>query len=426
MSPIFQAEGALPPDHPTYVPRYGVDNPAFVTAMSGQILHIIAPRQTGKSSLLKRLKYRLVEEGWRCVYLDLSRLMNLTPTQWYIELGKLLTGELTPGEFPTITNQLELRHYLINISLSWRDRLPRISLLFDEVEAVLKVQSDPSSSFSDAFFMTLRNLYIDRDTYNGYLTIALAGAVSPNSLVKDTSISPFNVGQKIGLDDFTQTEARVLTEHLWELGLTVEDSAHQTIYSWTSGHPYLTQCICFQLEKRVRDHHLHTITSKEVDYVVQETFLTPANPLLRDSNVGHVAKMVQYLPEAAQKLWLRLQKREAISMRDIDSNTYLDLYLTGACKAHGERIAIRNRIYEEVFTIKVLPEPERDKPLPSLESVAEANNESLPSYEPAISTTLPKAGEQFLEGTELDRIIKLIHYAINGMGEHELQNVLAA
>src|SRR5712692_615250 len=283
MSFIFQAEGALPADHPTYVPRYGVDNSAFVTAMSGQILHTIAPRQMGKSSLLKRLKYRLMEEGWRCVYLDLSRLMNLMPTQWYIELGNLLAGELTPGEFPTITNQLELRHYLINISLTWRGRPPRIALLFDEVEAVLKVQSEPSSSFSDAFFMTLRNLYIDRDTYNGYLTIALAGAVSPDSLVKDKSISPFNVGQKIGLDDFTQAESRILTEHLRELGLTVEDSAHQTIYEWTNGHPYLTHAICFELEKSVRDHHLLTITSKEVNHVVQQTFLTSTNPLLRDS-----------------------------------------------------------------------------------------------------------------------------------------------
>src|SRR6266568_338192 len=119
MSFIFQAGGALPANHLAYVLRHNVDNPAFVTAINGEILHIIAPRQTGKTSLLKRLKYRLLEEGWRCVYLDLSRLMNLTPTQWYIELGNLLASELTPGEFTTITNQVELRHYLINISLPW-------------------------------------------------------------------------------------------------------------------------------------------------------------------------------------------------------------------------------------------------------------------------------------------------------------------
>lgn len=354
MSFIFQAGGPLQANHLAYVLRHDVDNLAFVTAINGEILHIIAPRQTGKTSLLKRLKYRLLEEGWRCVYLDLSRLMNLTPTQWYIELGNVLTGELTPGEFTKITNQVELRHYLINISLSWRGRLPHIALLFDEVEAVLKVQSEQVSSFSDAFFMTLRNLYNDQDSYNGYLAIALAAAVNPISLVKDTSISPFNYGQKINLDDFTLAEASILTEHLLELGLTVEDSTHQTIYEWTSGHPYLTHCICFELEKRVRNHHLLTITSKDVNHVVRQTFLTPTNPLLRDSNVAHVARMVQYLPESAQKLWLRLQKGEVISMRAIDDDTQLDLYLTGACKTQGEHIVIRNRIYEELFTIKVL------------------------------------------------------------------------
>ena len=136
--------------------------------------------------------------------------------------------------------------------------------------------------------------------------------------------------------------------------------------------------------------------------------------------------MMQYLPEAAQKLWLRLQKRETISMRDIDSNTYLDLYLTGACKAHGERIAIRNRIYEEVFIIKVLPQLEPDKPPPSLEPIAEANNESFPSYEPPISTALPKTGEQFLEGKELTRLIDLIDYAISDKSKYKIQNILVA
>ena len=47
--------------------------------------------------------------------------------------------------------------------------------------------------------MTRRNLYSQRNDYEGTIVVALAGAVNPGDLVKDPDISPFNVGEEIGL-----------------------------------------------------------------------------------------------------------------------------------------------------------------------------------------------------------------------------------
>src|SRR5260370_31373601 len=95
--------------------------------------------------------------------------------------------------------------------------------------------------------MMLSGLINERDSYNGTFVVALAGATDPKNFVKNPDISPFNVGQKISLDDFTAIEAKRLTLHLAELGIQVDNDVHQAIYYWTQGQPYLTQRICYEI-----------------------------------------------------------------------------------------------------------------------------------------------------------------------------------
>ncbi len=215
MSPIFQTSGALSAQHPTYIERHA-DQEALHAALDGEYLHLVAPRQTGKTSLLKRLAFKLTDLGWRCAYVDLSTFMDLPKLDWYDRLGRALACYLTPAEVPALTNQIDLRSYLLDRALSWQHDQPCIAILFDEVEGAGKARDIDGKAFSDTFFMTLRNLYIQRDDYNGILIVALAGAVDPADLVKDSDISPFNVGVEVVLDDFTRSEALLLTKSLSE------------------------------------------------------------------------------------------------------------------------------------------------------------------------------------------------------------------
>src|SRR5947209_3886666 len=109
MTFIFQAGGPLPDDHPVYVIRQA-DADAFGSAIIGnsEILKVVAPRHLGKSSLLKRLRHRLLEEGWRCCYIDLSILMKLPRYEWYASLGDFLSSELTPGNNQGLKNHIEM------------------------------------------------------------------------------------------------------------------------------------------------------------------------------------------------------------------------------------------------------------------------------------------------------------------------------
>jgi hypothetical protein len=299
----------------------------------------------GKTSLLKRLARRLGGMNWRCAYVDLATLMDLPKPKWYTELGKSLSETLTPGQVPALANQVDLRDYLVNQALPWPKGQPCIALFLDEVEGAGKVRASDGNPFSDTFFMVLRNLYIQRDDYEGTIVVAMAGAVNPDELVRDPDISPFNVGQEVGLDDFTPTETQSLTSNLGALKVEVDGAVHQAIYNWSSGHPYLTQRICAELERSIEDDSITALTSDHVDRAVEQ-IINPTNPLQQDKNLRHVTKMLDRLSPKANNLWARLQAGESVSRREV---SFLELYLTGAVKAQAERLVIRNRIYASKF-----------------------------------------------------------------------------
>ncbi|HEU5375497.1 MAG TPA: AAA-like domain-containing protein [Ktedonobacteraceae bacterium] len=346
---VFQAGGALPANHPSYTLREEVDNAALVALSTNRMLNVIAPRQVGKTSLLHRLKYLLSEEGWQCAFVDLSLLIDLSMADWYTELGNMLAYQLTPEHSLALTNHIGMRQYLIQQALVQADGKRRVALLFDEVESAARGRNERGQPFSDSFFMTLRNLYNERYDYEGDLAVALAGAVNPVNLVKDQSISPFNVGLNLSLEDFTQAETRGLTEHLSRLGVIVSTPAHQAIYTWTNGHPYLTQRICIELEQEMSKSSPTEITVEDVERTVRRVFLQVANPLSQDSNLRHTSKMLQNLPEPAQRLWQRIQKGEVVTLMNADMATFQDLSITGALKAQDGHIVVRNRIYEGIL-----------------------------------------------------------------------------
>src|SRR5207248_461812 len=83
------------------------------------------------------------------------------------------------------------------------------------------------------------------------LTFCLLGVASPSDLIRDTRMTPFNIGRRIELTDFTEEEAEIL-----RIGLEVGDLGTpgrsekearlllKRVLYWTGGHPYLTQRLC--------------------------------------------------------------------------------------------------------------------------------------------------------------------------------------
>lgn len=100
-----------------------------------------------------------------------------------------------------------------------------------------------SLSFStDAFFAGIRQCYVGRaeNPRLQRLCFCLLGTATPADLVADTRTTPFNIGRRIEVQDFTAAEAAPLAQGLGERGT----SLLSRVLSWTGGHPYLTQRLC--------------------------------------------------------------------------------------------------------------------------------------------------------------------------------------
>jgi hypothetical protein len=114
-------------------------------------------------------------------------------------------------------------------------RAGRIVMFVDEIDAV---RSLPFST--DEFFAAIRELY-NRHTEEAEverLTFCLLGVASPSDLIRDTRTTPFNIGQRIELNDFTDDEAEPLSKGLGREDKTAAKLLKRILY-WTGGHPYL-------------------------------------------------------------------------------------------------------------------------------------------------------------------------------------------
>src|SRR5262249_2492069 len=121
-------------------------------------------------------------------------------------------------------------------------------VFLDEIDAV---RSLPFST--DEFFAAIRECYNrrTRDPAFERLTFCLLGVAAPTDLIRDTRMTPFNIGKRIELTDFTEEEADIL-----RVGMEVGDlrtpgrpekearALLKRILYWTGGHPYLTQQLC--------------------------------------------------------------------------------------------------------------------------------------------------------------------------------------
>ncbi len=342
----FYTSGALPRDYPGYISR-PADYAAWRALQQGKLIYTIAPRQVGKTSLLKRLAARLSDQGWCCCQVDLATFGNLERAHWFQRIGERIAqachATAAIADLDGLVDQQAFRTFLLDtIGLRNPAAPARLALFFDEVEGLRGME------FSDDFLMTLRDLYQHREDYPGHLLISFAGAVDPQALIKDQSISPFNIAEEITLNDFTAAETQQLTGYLEQMNLPVEAAVHAQLYAWTGGHPYLTQRLCEIITTWADTRAISRITPEVVDRAVQTGLLAPRS---RDKNIKHVeSKLYELLSESprpldapAQKLWQRLRLGEPVYSTEPG---FYALYLTGAvAEASDGQIQLRNRIY---------------------------------------------------------------------------------
>ncbi|MBI3416141.1 MAG: AAA-like domain-containing protein [Verrucomicrobia bacterium] len=398
---FFVTGGTLRHDAPSYVERRA-DQDLYAGLLAGEFCYVLTSRQMGKSSLMVRTVKRLRADGAAVAVLDLTAIgQNLTPEQWYdglvARLGQQLDLEdellnfwranpqwgplqrwLTALE-KVILPALELRPArLANVHRELHaardtglESEVRLVVFIDEIDVV---RSLPFST--DEFFAALRECYNRRtnEAVFNRLTFCLIGVATPSDLIRETRMTPFNIGRRIELTDFTEAEVSPLVNGLASLHRDDENAVVggrevlQRILYWTGGHPYLTQRLCRAVVEVISEPASATaagvdgvrkqpparkFSAKLVDTLCAELFLSH-RARERDDNLIFVReRLLNAQTDRASLLHLYERVRAGRKVADDETNALVGiLHLAGIVHGRAGRLHLRNRIYSRVFDLR--------------------------------------------------------------------------
>ncbi len=293
--------------------------------------YMLAPRQSGKSSLIKHTMDRLPAENLRGILIDLSVLSPDALKNYDIFLDEFFAaclkglGARQPG--PTSGTFLErLTEALERCS-------QQMVLFLDEVDVL------SHAPFKDNLFSAIRSAFnqrVEKELGFDRVQFVLAGAAKPSELISDSYRSPFNVGEAIELADFTEAEVARIEAGLRKSPATVAKGISEVLYRHASGSVYLTQLILERLWEEGVRHPDQSLTTASVEGVVDQIVASAA----KDLHFSNIYKLLQR-DAAALDVLQRLLRNQAVNEADREV-----LLHTGV---GGKNRPFRNLIYERVF-----------------------------------------------------------------------------
>jgi len=349
---FYTAGGTLKATAPSYIER-AADKQLLEAIRKRHFCYVLTPRQLGKSSLMVRTAFQLKKDGMQSAIIDLTGIgTDLNLEAWY-------SGQLQriAKQLPLRTNYLDWwqqqRHlgavqrfssFLTDVVL--KEVVEPVVVFVDEIDTTLSLPK-----YSDDYFAAIRALYNDR-TINPELerlTFVLLGVVSPSDLIKDPQRTPFNIGRRIPLTDFTLEEAQALAAGLAPVADLALALLERVLF-WTGGHPYLTQKTCSRVAQWAQVEWNPSDVPLVVDDLVHNMFLSEAGRNT-DDNLRFIRDQVLETTDSAQlfESYRYIRRREVVDDTELDP-LLVKLKLSGLIKATDVGVLnVRNPIYERVF-----------------------------------------------------------------------------
>jgi len=314
--------------------------------------HVLVARQMGKTNLLLNAKRQLENVDDRFCYVDVSNFIPDLRTFFraisdtcaeslgstgerakaVLHEARLSSGELLPHK----EHELELRAVL-------RLTSGKLVICLDEIDALTK------TSYSDQVFSLIRSIYFSgRTNFQEFsrLTYILSGVAEPSEIIKNRAISPFNISEKIYLEDFSRAEFDVF---LGKSGLVLEEPITERIYYWAGGNPRITWDLCAAIEQADSEFK----SSADIDELVTQLYLRSYDL----PPVDHIRALAESDKDIRQAV-MSIHYDKASAVPDSVRNR---LYLAGITSIDhvSGKVRIKNKILEESLSEKWLTEIDR-------------------------------------------------------------------
>lgn len=335
--------GTMSEDAPSYIER-PADMELLAALERHELCLVLAPRQTGKSSLIVHAMARLRPRGMRVGIVDFQPLGKTTNfDQLFSAILKQLKRELSLKvnekrwweENHNLGSTQRFITFLEEVVLS--EIAEDVVIVFDEIDSLVKLP------FSDDFFTTLRYVHNARATNPTFrrLTFVIMGVATATSFIKDSTRTPFNIGTSIQLTDFDKRAVgpfkRVLGEH--------SDELIDRIFYWSNGQPLLVQ-------KLAAAAFRWPPVERTIERLDEEVSLSYGRGRIQQDT--HLKFIEKYLLDESPQLrrtlrtYRRVLKGEHVPNLE-NSPVQMPLKLAGVVRIEEGRLTARNRIYQSIF-----------------------------------------------------------------------------
>lgn len=335
--------------------RRAADNVLYETLVAGRYAHVLAPHRSGKSSLIAATSARLENNGFKVAVLDLEQIAERDAGgdagRWYYSVAYRLLRQLRIRvdlqswwqDKAILSNRQRLVEFYSEVIL--RNVQERTVVFVDELRCIAGLP------FASQLLASVRAAHNARATDPEFsrLTFALLGECDPLSLVDEPELSPFSITQAVSLGDFSRADLDLFATEL-NLGPQDAATALDRIYSWTSGQPYLSQ----KLARAVSREKLSGDIADNIDRLAMQQLAGRA-ALHSEPLMSHIHREVvndAKHSEALLSLYGRVRKGISVAT-DLGSPLQRRLMAIGLLEIDEEgRLAVRNRLYETVFTAR--------------------------------------------------------------------------
>jgi len=353
--PLYTVGGTVQAGSGLYIARHA-DTELLELCQAGTFAYVLSSRQMGKSSLMVRTNEQLMATGTHAVVVDLSNLgTQLTAEAWYLGLLTTIVDSLM---LSTDVMAWWQAHAHLGQAQRLTDFFQEVLLIETEAPVVIfidEIDSTLSLPFTDDFYAAIRSVYNARALVPSFrrLSFVLLGVATPNDLISDPRRTPFNIGQRVEVTDFTYEEALPLADG-FGLPPAQAQQVLQWVLDWTGGHPYLTQRLCRVMADEDRGQWSET----DVAQMVARTFFGEQSE--QDYNLQFVRDMLTKrapervrAPEPVRVLatYRTIRQGRRAVRGEGQSLVLAHLKLSGVVRQVQRVLRVRNRIYEAVFDL---------------------------------------------------------------------------
>jgi len=372
--------GGLRPDAPTYVEREA-DNLLWEFTQSERnncgVCYILAPRQTGKTSLINKTVDKLRSQTTICVTISLQELGHFD-SETLLYLNILLSIFKQVSDIGIIKSRSKPVNLVKKLNGLWsKDKSVQPTVKFREflIAEILKkintnlvifideVQSLISWGLNNEFIGFLKSLTENNNEPSlKQLAFVLLGVAKPSDLVTNYTYA-FNFGKHIEISYLTgdceplQVGLRTVTNN--------PQKVLNAILYWTGGQPFLTQILCNLVASNLQISE-DTDIEDYIERIVDDKIISNWRRQDQQNHLNGIDKWF-YTISPDQKLTklaaLRIYRsllasgKGAIKFDEYNS-LHWELLISGIVKKEDDYLEVANSIYEQIFNLNWVYERE--------------------------------------------------------------------